>query len=194
MRTSLRFLTLIMVVIGGLGVTSAQADDWNLLLNGKAVHVDASKDWNENNLGLGIEREFHADSRWVKLAMANGYLDSDDNMAYMAGGGIKRRFRLERLAPEWHVDLGIIGFLMTRHDVDNNRRFPGALPVMSVGNGNLAVNMTYMPASVVERTVPLRVNDPTVDGVFFFQFSFDIGLFRLGGDRRNSLLAANDAK
>ena len=80
---------------------------------------------------------------------------------------------------------------MTRHDVDNNRRFPGALPVVFVGNGSLAVNMTYMPTSVVERTVPLRVNDPTVDGVFFVQFSFDTGLFQLGGGERRGLLAAD---
>lgn len=192
MRTTIRSLTLLAAACAALGSTSASADDWNLLLNGKAFHVDATKDWNENNLGLGVEREFGSDSRWVKLAMFNGYRDSDQHMAYMAGGGVKRRFRLEGLAPEWHVDVGVVGFLMTREDVDDNRRFPGALPVVSVGNRHMAVNMTYMPTSFVERTVPLRMNDPTVDGVFFVQFSFDTGLFRLGRERRALLAASPD--
>lgn len=191
MRHSLACLALGMVTLGLLGAPSARADDWNLLLNGKAIHVNASKDWNENNLGLGIEREFDSATRWVKTAMANGYRDSDGHMAYMAGGGLKRRFGLERLAPEWHVDLGLVGFLMTRRDVDGNRPFPGALPLLSVGNDLLAVNMTYFPTSAVEHTMALQVNDPTVDGVLFFQFSFNTGLFRRADRRRLELAAAD---
>ncbi len=188
MRT--RLLAALWAAATSLSATAAYADDWNLLLNGKAIHLNASRDWNESNFGLGIEREFDSGSRWVKLAMANGYRDSDDNMAYMAGGGIKRRFGLgPLLAPEWHVDLGVIGFLMTREDVDDNRRFPGALPVVSVGNGQIAVNMTYVPTSVVEDTIPLRVHDESVDGVLFLQFSFDLGLF--GGDRDAGRLLAD---
>lgn len=192
MRTTRPSLAAVTLLIGVLGAASARADDWNLLVNGKAIHVNASREWNENNFGLGIEREFDSGSPWIKLAMVNGYRDSDENMAYMAGGGIKRRFGLGRLAPDWHVDLGLIGFLMTREDVDNNRRFPGALPVMSVGNGRMALNMTYFPTSVVEDTIPLRVHDETVDGVLYFQFSFGLGLFDFGRNGRFGLLAAND--
>lgn len=189
--TTLRLTAAITLAFGVAGGAAAEPADWNLLVNGKAVHVDASREWNENNLGLGFEREFDSGSRWIKLVMANGYRDSDENMAYMAGGGLKRRFELGAFAPEWHVDLGLIGFVMTREDVDNNRAFPGALPVMTVGNGDFAVNMTYFPTSVVEDTIPLRVHDDSVDGVMFFQFSFGLGMFGRGG-ARDGLLAANE--
>ena len=39
------------------------------MLNGRAVHLNASRDWNEDNVGLGFEREFDANGRWVKVAM-----------------------------------------------------------------------------------------------------------------------------
>lgn len=191
MRTTQRLLALGTLALGVLASASAQAGDWNLLVNGKAIHVNASRDWNENNLGIGIEREFEAGSRWITLAMANGYRDSDENMAYMAGGGVKRRFDLGAIAPQWHVDLGVIGFLMTREDVDNNRRFPGALPVMTVGNGDMAINMTYFPTSLVKDTIPIAIHDDTVDGVLFLQFSFDMGLFDIGR-RRGALFAASE--
>lgn len=194
MRTMTRRMVLAVgLATGAVGGAAAEPGDWNLLVNGRAIHVDASREWNENNVGLGIEREFDSGapgSRWVKLVMANGYRDSDERMAYMAGGGLKRRFELGRVASEWHVDLGVVGFLMTREDVDNNRAFPGALPVLTVGNGDFAVNMTYFPTSVVEDTIPLRVHDDTVDGVMFFQFSFRLGMFGRG-DGRGGWLAAN---
>src|SRR5262245_7870515 len=46
---------------------------WDLVLNGRAVHVNAARDWNEDNWGLGFEREFASDTPWVKLALANGF-------------------------------------------------------------------------------------------------------------------------
>src|SRR5262245_6008133 len=73
---------------------AAQPDgNWDVVLNGRAVHMNATKDWNEDNWGLGIEHEFNSTGRWIKLAMANGFQDSMGDPSYMAGGGLKRRFR-----------------------------------------------------------------------------------------------------
>src|SRR5262252_6297427 len=67
--------------------------DWGLVINGRSVHLNAEKQWNEDNWGLGFEKEFNSSSRWVTTAVANGFKDSMDNPSYMAGASIKRRFR-----------------------------------------------------------------------------------------------------
>ena len=172
-------------------ITPSQAQDWGIVINGKAMHLNASKDWNESNWGLGFEREFDRQARWVKLAMANSFVDSSDDMSYMAGGGIKRRFRLRSIADELYVDLGVVGFLMTREDVDNNRAFPGLLPVLTVGTKHVALNVSYLGHSWGDQTTHIRRVDPTIDGVVFFQVKFDASLLGFGGRRRESLAVSN---
>src|SRR5690606_6746412 len=108
MRTFIVGLFAALAVTGALSAPAA-AQDWNLVLNGKSVHVNSSRNWNEQNWGLGLEREFDAHSRWVKLALVNGFKDSQDEMSYMAGGGIKRRFRLDSLSDGLFVDVGVVG-------------------------------------------------------------------------------------
>src|SRR5690606_2602397 len=120
----MRTKTLLRLV--GLGILlglaqHAAAQDWGVIVNGKAIHVNSSRDWNEENWGLGLEREFDTQSRWVKMAVANGFKDSQNAMSYMAGGGIKRRFRLDSVMENLYVDVGVVGFLMTREDVNNNK-------------------------------------------------------------------------
>src|SRR5690606_17687 len=150
MRTLI--LTLFAAIAATAGLSSpASAQDWSLVLNGKSIHVNSSKDWNEQNWGLGLEREFDADARWVKVAVVNGFRDSQDEMSYMAGGGIKRRFRLDPLAEGLFIDVGVIGFVMTRQDVRNNEPFPGLLPAMTVGTRRVALNVTYLAERMVDR-------------------------------------------
>ncbi|MDX1562146.1 MAG: hypothetical protein R3305_04430 [Gammaproteobacteria bacterium] len=171
---------------------NAEAGEWDIVLNGKSIHVDADKEWNEANWGLGFEREFNPDERWVKVALGNGFKDSDDEMSYMAGGGIKRRFRMPRIAEDFHVDVGAVGFLMTRKDVAGNRPFPGILPAVSVGNRQFAVNFTYLPGHVAERVANARTADPNLDGIVFVQFKFNARLFGFGGNARSrEAFAAN---
>jgi len=45
-----------------LAPAPADARDWNVVLNGKAIHIGANRDWNEDNWGLGLEREFDTQS------------------------------------------------------------------------------------------------------------------------------------
>ena len=172
-------------------VCSAQAGEWDIVLNGKAIHLDADKDWNESNWGLGFEHEFNPESRWVRLVLANGFVDSDDAMSYMAGGGIKRRFRLPIGERRLHMDLGAVGFFMTRHDVGNNEPFPGILPAFSVGSRSVSVNMTYLPGQIAEQVAHARTADPNLDGILFIQFKVNSRLFRPGSRGKAVRKAAN---
>jgi len=169
-----------------LGLCGAvEAGQWDVVLNGKAIHLDADREWNENNYGLGIEHEFNPESRWVRMALGSGFRDSDDRMSYMAGGGIKRRFRVPVGARRMHVDLGAVGFVMTRHDVNENQAFPGILPAFSVGTRQVAVNFTYLPGQIADQYTHARRSDPDLDGILFMQIKLNAGLFGFGG-RRNA--------
>jgi hypothetical protein len=186
-----------MVGVGLLALAlsaTADAGQWDVVLNGKAIHVDADKDWNENNWGLGFEHEFNPESRWVKLALGSGFRDSEDAMSYMGGGGIKRRFRLPVGQRRVHVDVGAIGFVMTRRDVGANAPFPGILPAFSVGTRQFAVNLTYLPGQLAEQVANARTADPNLDGIFFVQFKVNSKLFGFGSGRLSERFAADTSE
>jgi hypothetical protein len=179
-------------VFMGLNVVAAFAvnaqDNWDVVLNGRAIHVNAEHEWNEDNWGIGVEKEFNTSGRWVRVALANGFKDSLGEPSYMAGGGLKRRFRFN--AEDFYVDLGVVGFMMTREDVNNNQPFPGLLPAMTVGTRRIAVNFSYLPDSVVDRVTNAHLKDPQMNGVLFIQLKFDSSLFGFGGQRQ---ILANSA-
>jgi hypothetical protein len=160
----------------------AAAQDWGIVLNGKSIHVDSEKDWNESNWGLGIEREFNREARWVKVAMGNSFIDSGNEMSYMAGGGIKRRFRPSQRFSDLYLDVGAIGFLMSRKDVGSRKPFPGVLPALTLGSRNVALNVTYLPKAWAHMATNIGRVDPSVDGILFVQLKLDASLF---GARRN---------
>jgi hypothetical protein len=113
-------------------------------------------------------------------------------MSYMAGGGIKRRFRLPFGQRRFHVDTGAIGFMMTRHDVNGNQPFPGVLPAISVGTRQVAINLTYLPGHIAEVVANARSADPNLDGIVFLQFKINSRLFGFGdSSRRLERFAAN---
>lgn len=178
MRSKTSFRTLFSVIMAAIVLSvatlaPAMANEWNVVLNGRAVHINASESWNEQNWGLGFEREFVTRSRWVPLVVGNGFRDSGSQMSYMAGGGIKRRFLLPELAGDFYVDVGLVGFMMTRRDFNGNKPFPGVLPTLSVGNSKMALNVTYMPQTAVNR---INRRDPSLSGVLFLQLSMDAGM------------------
>jgi hypothetical protein len=183
MRGKTRKLWIGTAILGLFCTATATASDWGIVLNGKAFHVDAAKEWNESNWGLGIEREFHSTSRWVKVALGNGFLDSQNDMSYMAGGALKRRFRAPRLGQHVYFDVGAIAFAMTRHDVNDNQAFPGILPAFTVGTRVLALNLTYLPGHVANQMTRVDRVDPSLDGIFFLQLKLNARLFSSGGRR-----------
>jgi hypothetical protein len=149
--------------------------DWDVVFNGRSIHMNADRQWNEDNWGLGVEHEFNSSSRWVKVALANGFKDSTGNPSYMAGGGLKRRFRM--FSDDLYFDVGVVGFLMTREGVNHSKAFPGALPAVTFGSKRVAVNVTYMPDKIVDRVTNADLTDPNMRGVFFIQLKLDASLF-----------------
>ena len=155
------------------------AGEVSAVLNGKSFHLGASHDWNEENYGLGLEYQFDSQSRWKSLLMVNGFRDSDENMSYMAGGGVYRNLYETDRFDGLYFDVGVNLFLMTREDVNNGRPFPGVLPSVTMGNRYLGVNVTYLPENAVEQMTASRVNDDSMRGIVFLQFKFNVSRFLL---------------
>lgn len=167
-------ITLLAILLS-LSCGVAQAGEFSAVLNGKSYHQGASKDWNEDNYGLGIEYEFTSETRWRKRLMANGFRDSNDEMSYMVGGGLHRNLFATESLGGLYVDAGLNAFLMTRKDVNGNDPFPGVLPSVTIGNRYAGMNLTYMPKQAVEKFTDTRMSDESVDGIVFVQFKISMG-------------------
>lgn len=176
MKTSkIKLLGLIATFVA-LHASPVVADGFSAVVNGKSYHFNSTYDWNENNFGIGLEYQFdsHSDSAWKKIAMANGFRDSTDNMSYMAGAGLHRRlFETDKLAG-FYVYAGLNAFLMTRDDVNGGKPFPGILPSISVGNDRVGLNLSYMPKTAIEQTAGATFVDPTLSGILFLQFKVSL--------------------
>ncbi len=161
-------LTLLIAVSSGIFAANAGADELGLLINGKALHINApaGKNLNESNWGMGFQYDWapiHGGG-WVPFAMVSGFSDSNKNPSYYVGGGVLRRFES---ANGLRADIGIIGFAMTRKNYKNDKPFLGALPAFSLGTKRFAVNMTYIPKV-----------DPKMVALFFFQLKVNMDAFR----------------
>lgn len=155
----------------------AAAGSLDVVINGKSYHVDSRYDWNEENLGLGFEYEFASNSRWIKTVNANSFVDSQENMSYMTGAGLKWRV-LE--TDRWggaYFDAGVVAFIMARKDINDYRPFPGVLPAFSFGNQYAGVNVTYLPRKAVHDMAHANVVDPTIGGIVFMQFKLRLQNF-----------------
>jgi hypothetical protein len=126
----------------------SNADQLSILLNGKAMHVNSEPgtDYNERNWGGGFQYDYGTrTSRWVPFVTISGFIDSYQKQSYYAGGGMLRRFPISRKMDHLHFDAGVVGFAMTRKDINDGRPFIGALPVFSLGTDKMALNITYVP-------------------------------------------------
>lgn len=160
------FLALLFTLVTGLMAVNAVASEMSLLVNGKAVHINtpAGKNLNEKNWGLGLQYDWDiVNKKWIPFGMVSGFSDSNKNPSYYAGGGALRRFQFDGT----HVDMGAIGFVMTRKGYKDNQPFLGVLPAFSVGTNRVSVNMTYIP-KVDPKGVPL----------WFFQLKINLSNFR----------------
>jgi len=163
----LRGLAVVTMACIAMLTAPAQADQWSLLLNGKAVHLEnpPGTNYNEKNWGAGIQYDFDmTQSKWIPFLTASGFKDSNGNPSYYAGGGSMRRFSFGEQKDSLHLDAGVVVFLMVRKDYMNGDPFPGLLPVVAFGTDRVTLNMTYIP-KVEPKMVPL----------LFFQLK--IGLF-----------------
>ena len=166
----LQWRYIIAMIAFSLCITPVSADDFSLLLNGKALHLKdapAGETFNEKNWGAGIQYDFiDENSSWVPFVTASGFLDSHKNPSYYAGGGVMRRFKFDDSWDGFYTDIGLVGFLMTRKNFNDNKPFPGVLPVMTIGSEHIAVNITYIPKV-----------DPKMVALFFFQLKVNILTF-----------------
>jgi len=142
------------------------SDELSLVINGKSIHDSNTNNYNEDNWGLGFEYDFKPDDKWIPFVAGSSFKDSNDQTSNYLGGGYKYRFPLDNDKQGWRFDLGIIGFMMTRHDYKNNSAFFGAIPFVSIGTGSVMVNVTYIP----------KVTPKTV-GLFYFQLKFKLAEF-----------------
>ena len=152
----------------------AAAGEFSTVINGKSYHLGASQDWNEDNLGVGLEYQFDSTSRWKYRLMANGFNDSNDEMSYMAGGGIHYNLLQSNRLGGFYVDAGLNAFVMTRQDVNDNQPFPGVLPSITFGNRYAGFNLTYLPRQAVEKMLSATMADDSIDGIVFLQFKFSM--------------------
>ncbi len=82
---------------------------------------------------------------FIPAVHVSGFSDSNTNPSYYAGTSLLRRFMLTNDKHGMHFDAGAIAFFMTREDYHNNRPFFGVLPMASIGNEHVALNITYIP-------------------------------------------------
>ncbi len=175
--SNLRVLVLLLsLVTAGFASMPAAAGELSAIINGKSWHPGAHEDWNEDNYGLGVEYAFDSESPWHWKLLANAFVDSVDNMSYMAGGGLHRRVWDTGRFHDLHVDLGVNAFLMTREDVNGSRPFPGILPGLAVGNRYVGLNFTYLPRKAVEIMYDSPDVDPGISGIFFVQLKLNADL------------------
>ena len=139
------------------------SDQLYLAINGMSYHFDRSKNYNESNLGYGLEYDFQYTDSWLGFAAGGTFRDSNNqNSNYLAMGG-KYRIPLSSDPDGLYLDLGLGGMLMTRYDYHNNDPFPVAGPFISFGNKYVALNMVYLP----------NIN-PKFDSLVYAQIMFNM--------------------
>lgn len=144
--------------------SSNHAEGLNLIANGKAYHFDRDTPRNENNWGFGMQYNFKSETRHSSFIAVSSFKDSFGNTSNYTGGGFQRRYYLNKLNVNTHLDLGVMGFVMTRKNYRNGAPFLGAIPFVSIGTENFAVNMTFIPKM-----------DFNESSLVFFQFMFNLG-------------------
>ena len=150
---------------------------FQFVLNGKSYHVNSTNDWNENNYGVGLEYQLPGHSRWIRTAMVNAFVDSQENMSYMAGGGLHRRLISRDILGGLYFDAGLNVFVMSRKDINNRQPFAGLLPSVTLGNRYGGLNLSYVPGKALHDVSSTSVADPTIEGVFFLQLKLRLDRF-----------------
>jgi hypothetical protein len=159
-------ITLFMMGLGIFGIP-ANAGEFSVLLNGKAIHLDEQPGihYNENNWGAGFQYDMAPiEETLVPFVTFSGFNDSNKNMSYYGGGGLLHRVKFEWGKTPMHFDAGAVVFLMKREGFQENHLFPGILPAFSLGTPRVAVNMTFIPKI-----------DPKMVPLLFFQLKITLG-------------------
>lgn len=150
-------IALLLTMFFLLANQTVKADGYSLILNGKSIHKEEPKkgSFNEKNWGLGLQYDYEIyKGHWQPYLTASIFKDSYKENSFYAGGGIMRRFTLNKIHEDLHFDAGLVGFVMTRKDHNNRRPFLGMLPAFSFGTDKVALNISYVP-KIEPKLIPL---------------------------------------
>ncbi len=132
--------------------SNAETNELHLIINGKAIHSEEAigYKYNEKNLGMGLQYENHQiDPDLIPFMTIGGFNDSNNNPSYYIGSGIIYRNTFKASNKTLHFDAGLTFFMLAKrtysHDKKEHSLIPGALPMLSFGNQNAAINMIYIP-------------------------------------------------
>ncbi len=142
------------------------SNELHLILNGKSIHTSQPQgiNYNERNLGVGLQYDLdEIDKNLYPYFYAGGFSDSYHQPSYYFGTGISYRARIVIGNTPLRVDSGVTMVMMSRDLISSQATnetifLSGVLPVLSIGNSNVALNMTYIPAV-----------GPIDDELWFFQ-------------------------
>lgn len=123
----------------------ASADDLQIVISGKAIHMGPNN-LNEANYGLGLQYDFTPHRRWIPLVNLASLKDSNSNTSRYIGAGIKRRFNLASDTQKLNFDAGVVGLAMRRPDYNDEKPLFGAIPFVSISNEWGGINATYVPS------------------------------------------------
>lgn len=145
-----RFFSLIPIVAAPAWLFSsvACAGQWNLLMSdrgGAVVENGRSSTRIENKVG-GIQYDFGgARQPWITFVVASGFVDTNLDSAYYAGGGLAKRILVTENRDNFHLDAGLLGGVMHRPDYNDGEPFLKAIPILSVGTHAVSLNIAYIP-------------------------------------------------
>jgi len=123
----------------------AAARQWNTLSSGSLYTNSLPAQSNSRYIGAGLQYEFDRDpGSWVNFITASQLIDANQDDAYMAGGGIAKRFLFNGGNIPLHVDMGFIACAMQRSDHNNGDTILAAIPTLSLGLRRFAVNISYV--------------------------------------------------
>lgn len=150
-----------------MGVGAAHAGELGLLVNGHAMHLEKRPgNENEANYGLGLQYDERWRDNWLWFVFSSGFQNSQNEPAYNAGGGLRRRYYFGGTSGSPYADLGVAGMVLAHSGYRDGGPVAAVLPIASIGWSHLAVNAAFVPP-VNERVVPL---------VFFqLMYSLDTG-------------------
>lgn len=96
MRTSIVFICL-------LFSSELLADKLYLAFNGISYHFDRSKNYNETNLGPGLEYDFEQSGNWVPFIVGGTFRDSNNQDSNYLAGGRWQVSHSSVIGPGWTV-------------------------------------------------------------------------------------------
>lgn len=123
------------------GVEAAMAMQWNMLSAG-SLSLDSSDPFAARYIGSGLQLEIESGhDNWIHFYTASQFIDANQNQAYLAGGGMARRF----LTPgKLRFDIGLLACAMQRKDYRDAVAIPALVPTVSMGSKRYALNFSYV--------------------------------------------------